>query len=391
MEWEGDPGYSDVSTIKGPFEEGYLRQESCGSLDGGGGGGGWNEIRCPPGTALCTSSQECSPDCYQDDGDDPSVDDEITCRPGFIWCLSANRCVPEEGGCGGGGQGWDWDYDDDYDDKDYDGEDEEDDENDVGVGGKTNAISCRPGLIWCLSANRCVPENGRCSGGGGRGGWDQDYDYDDEDYGDEDEEDDDENEGGAGGRPDAISCRPGSIWCLSANRCVPENRRCSGGDGGGGWDQDYDYQDEDYDDEDEEEDEDYDDGIGGRPNAISCRPGLIWCLSANRCVPEDGRCGRDGDDENDYEDDEDVMTCNPGYVWCLSASDCVPENRGCKGGREWWDDDDEEEEGDDDDGKEIRCRQGKIFCASVQVRPNGISGSGGNFRYFLDQQMTVAT
>ena len=163
------------------------------------------------------------------------------------------------------------------------------------------------------------------------------------------------------------------------------------GGGEGGWDEDDDYEDEDYDDEDEEEDEDYDDGIGGRPNAISCRPGLIWCLSANRCVPEDGRCGRDGDDENDYEDDEDVMTCNPGYVWCLSASDCVPENRGCKGGREWWDDDDEEEEGDDDDGKEIRCRQGKIFCASVQVRPNGISDSGGNFRYFLDQQMTVAT
>ena len=35
VEWEGQPGYSDVSTIKGPWEEAYLRQESCGSLPGG--------------------------------------------------------------------------------------------------------------------------------------------------------------------------------------------------------------------------------------------------------------------------------------------------------------------------------------------------------------------
>ena len=31
VEWEGDAGYSAVSTIKGPGEEAYLRQESCGS------------------------------------------------------------------------------------------------------------------------------------------------------------------------------------------------------------------------------------------------------------------------------------------------------------------------------------------------------------------------
>ena len=31
VEWEGDPGYSAVSAIKGPWKEAYLRQESCGS------------------------------------------------------------------------------------------------------------------------------------------------------------------------------------------------------------------------------------------------------------------------------------------------------------------------------------------------------------------------
>ena len=65
------------------------------------------------------------------------------------------------------------------------------------------------------------------------------------------------------------------------------------------------------------------------------------------------------------------MTCKPGFIWCLSAGDCVPEDNGCKGGREWWEDeedsDDEAEDEDDFGGKEIRCGQGTIFCASVQV------------------------
>ena len=31
VEWEGDPGYSAVKIISGPWDEAYLRQESCGS------------------------------------------------------------------------------------------------------------------------------------------------------------------------------------------------------------------------------------------------------------------------------------------------------------------------------------------------------------------------
>ena len=31
VEWEGEPGYSEVARISGPWEEAYLKQETCGS------------------------------------------------------------------------------------------------------------------------------------------------------------------------------------------------------------------------------------------------------------------------------------------------------------------------------------------------------------------------
>ena len=33
VEWEGEPGYSAVSTIKGPWEEAYLREQRCGPVN----------------------------------------------------------------------------------------------------------------------------------------------------------------------------------------------------------------------------------------------------------------------------------------------------------------------------------------------------------------------
>ena len=33
VEWEGEPGYSVVSTIKGPWGEAFLREESCGPVN----------------------------------------------------------------------------------------------------------------------------------------------------------------------------------------------------------------------------------------------------------------------------------------------------------------------------------------------------------------------
>ena len=126
----------------------------------------------------------------------------------------------------------------------------------------------------------------------------------------EEELEDDEDSGSF------ISCPRGTAFCLETSRCAPT---CSGDDLGQLSDDEGEIFEIEEEGDEGDDDDDDDDG-----QYLSCRPGTVFCMSEMRCQPFCGKeeDEEEGEMKEWFEEEEEIV-CPAGQVFCMQVMACV--------------------------------------------------------------------